>query len=66
MTRREVRDRVDALRTIERGTENDHEKEDEIYLDVLQAIATGTVADTQGIAAEALKTRTFIEHRWFA
>lgn len=65
MTLDEVKTRVESIRRRRGDDEGAHGMEDDLYCDVLQAIADGTHEDDPSVlAAEALKTRKIDFARW--
>lgn len=66
MTPKEVRDRVDFIRGIAGDDEAAHVTEDELYADVLRAIAAGRCRKAAELAQEALKTQDIEFARWCA
>lgn len=69
MTVDEVRKRVAAIARLTVEDHNDEEAhvcEDELRMDVLQAIADGKCADPAGCAREALRTEDLEFCRWYA
>jgi hypothetical protein len=68
VTRRELRNRLDAIRDHAGDVEHAHSMEDHLRADVLREIATGL--HSAELAAEfaklALKTDEFITERWYA
>jgi hypothetical protein len=66
MTIEEVRKRLEEIRAVARYDGEAHEKEDGIFVAVLEAIANGTCADPTACAREALKSRDIKFSRWSA
>lgn len=69
MTLEDVRKRVEAIgAAVAREADEEclHIDEDELYHDVLQAIAEGTAEDPKAMAAEALRVRKMDFARWYA
>jgi hypothetical protein len=69
MTVEEIRARVEKVRALaldERDNEDAHGEEDDLYRDVLRAIAAGQCEDPAACAAEAVKTAEFDYDRWYA
>ncbi|KLK98059.1 hypothetical protein XJ18_17675 [Bacillus pumilus] len=65
MTVDDVRERVENIRQVAFDDETAHGMEDDLYIDVLEAIATG--ADSpEKLAAEALKTQEIEFYRWYS
>jgi hypothetical protein len=65
MTLEEVRKRIAEIKEISHDGEAAHSKEDDLYFDVLTAIAEGH-PDAQELAREALKADEIPYHKWFA
>lgn len=66
MTEDELQQRVDALRELHGDDEMAHSQEDEIWADVLRAIASGYGASPMRLAQIALTTREIKFCRWYA
>ena len=62
----EVRRRVKRIKLIALDDEAAHSYEDELWDDVLSAIARGKVANPAGVAAAALATKDIAFSRWCA
>ncbi len=58
--------RVDAVYRYRSDDETAHQVEDDLYVDVLKAIAAGQCEDPSGCAAAALKTQDICFARWYA
>jgi len=65
MTIDEVRERVDDIRHGAGDDETAHGMEDNLYIDVLEAIANGA-GNPEKLAAEALKTQEIEFYRWYS
>ncbi|WP_024427708.1 hypothetical protein [Bacillus safensis] len=63
MTVDDVQERVEVIRQIALDDEAAHGMEDELYIDVLEAIANGA-DNPEKLAAEALKTQDIEFYRW--
>ena len=57
MTEQDVQERVEEIRRVALDYEDAHGKEDDLYRDVLQAIADGSGKDPMSLAQAALKTQ---------
>lgn len=66
MTVDEVRERVEKIRTMRGDSEAAHANEDELYLNLLEAIADGTCLDPKHCAEIAVTTRGIKFSRWYA
>lgn len=66
MTPRKVKAEVGRIRKMADDDESAHCAEDDLYLNVLAAIAEGRCADPAACAAEAVKTKGIDFHRWHA
>lgn len=69
MTPEDVRERVDALRekvATHGDSEVDHGEQDNIYFDVLEAIAHQLAFEPAACAAEAIKVADIEFDRWYA
>ena len=66
MTPGDVVERVGQIAAVADDDEDAHCKEDHLYIDILQAIADGEIADAQACAREALKVRDMDFSRWCA
>lgn len=65
MTVTQIQRRVRKIESQSRDSESAHVEEDNLYLDVLRAIAAG--ADNAGeLAAEALKANKLTFDRWYS
>lgn len=65
MTIKEVEKRVQAIRENVDDPESAHADEDNLYLDVLKAVARGSKHSIK-LAKEAIKTRNIDFPRWYA
>ncbi|WP_353854764.1 hypothetical protein [Bacillus sp. Bos-x628] len=65
MTVDDVRERVDDIRHEADNDEGAHSMEDDLYIDVLEAIANGA-DNPEKLAAEALKTKEIEFYRWYS
>ena len=65
MKRDDVEAVVSEIQAYVGDVEGAHQKEDELYRDVLRAIADGS-RDAMGLAASALKTQEIIGERWYS
>lgn len=65
MTVDEVKERVDDIRHEAVDDETAHGMEDDLYIDVLEAIANGA-DNPEKLAAEALKTQEIEFYRWYS
>nr|MDF9458028.1 hypothetical protein [Bacillus pumilus] len=65
MTVDEVKERVDDIRHGVSDDETAHGMEDDLYIDVLEAIANGA-DNPEKLAAEALKTQEIEFYRWYS
>lgn len=65
MTVDDVQERVEVIRQIALDDETAHGMEDELYIDVLGAIANGA-DNPEKLAAEALKTLEIEFSRWYS
>lgn len=65
MSADDVRQRVEAIKAVMRDDEAAHSMEDELWRDVLKAIAAGATNAAE-LAAEALKTQELNFSRWYA
>lgn len=66
MTISVVRERLKRISDCAGDDEIAHGEEDQLYADLLQAIADGSCDDPQACAAEALKTKNMEFVRWCA
>jgi hypothetical protein len=60
----EVRRRVAVINALSQDSEGAHVAEDELYIDVLEAIADGA-ENPQGLAEEALRANDLDYLRWY-
>ncbi|PJI12380.1 hypothetical protein CTV96_09540 [Bacillus altitudinis] len=63
MTIDDVQERIEVIRQIALDDEVAHGMEDELYIDVLEAIANGA-DNPEKLASEALKTKDIEFYRW--
>jgi hypothetical protein len=66
MTVEEVEREVTRIRGMAGDDEAAHSAEDDLWENVLRAVASGETDDSAGIAAAALKTKTIDFARWCA
>ena len=64
----DVKAKVAEIEAIKTDDETAHSMEDDLYSEILQAVASGELkgAAAKGCAAEALKTRDIGFSRWYA
>lgn len=62
----DVEERLQRIRKVVWDDELAHSLEDELYLEVLRAIASGMCDDPKACAAKAIETQVFAFGRWCA
>lgn len=66
MTPTDVRARIAEIRAVTGDPEKAHGREDDLYIDVLTAIAMQQTDDPRSLAEEALKATDIGFPRWYA
>jgi len=66
MTTDEAKRRVEEIRAIRGDDESAHAAEDQLYRDILKAIAEGKAENPAALCAEGLRTRRIRFCRWCA